>query len=99
MIFLAVLLVIARVLLWPVWPKWRASPADGLWNHYDVMTSQSTEKRFRSTPCHPPVTMGRYSSVQAYADNQNNARTISYDQAKGSSDVKGGPGKFKSCFR
>ena len=34
--------------------------------------------------------MGRYSSVQAYADNNKNVRSISYQQATGSSEVKKG---------
>jgi len=34
--------------------------------------------------------MGRYSSVQAYADNNANARTVSYEQATGSNAIKGG---------
>lgn len=34
--------------------------------------------------------MGRYSSVQAYADNNQNMRAVSYEQATGSSDVKKG---------
>eukprot|EP00339_Tiarina_fusa_P003781 CAMPEP_0117078338 /NCGR_PEP_ID=MMETSP0472-20121206/55234_1 /TAXON_ID=693140 ORGANISM="Tiarina fusus, Strain LIS" /NCGR_SAMPLE_ID=MMETSP0472 /ASSEMBLY_ACC=CAM_ASM_000603 /LENGTH=99 /DNA_ID=CAMNT_0004805039 /DNA_START=114 /DNA_END=409 /DNA_ORIENTATION=- len=34
--------------------------------------------------------MGRYSSVQAYADNNSNVRSISYEEATGSKDKKGG---------
>jgi len=34
--------------------------------------------------------MGRYSSVQAYADNNSNVRSISYEQATGSSEAKKG---------
>lgn len=34
--------------------------------------------------------MGRYSSVQAYADNNANMRAVSYEQATGSSEVKKG---------
>lgn len=36
--------------------------------------------------------MGRYTSVQAYADNNANMRSVSYEQATGSSDAKGGVG-------
>ena len=36
--------------------------------------------------------MGRYSSVQAYADNNANMRSIQYDQAVGSAQAKAGPG-------
>lgn len=35
--------------------------------------------------------MGRYSSVQAYADNNANMRSIPYDQAVGSAEAKAGP--------
>ena len=34
--------------------------------------------------------MGRYSSVQAYADNQTNVRSLSYQQATGSTEAKKG---------
>lgn len=40
--------------------------------------------------------MGRYSSVQAYADTNANARTVSYEQATGSQDVKKGTGTSSS---
>ena len=37
--------------------------------------------------------MGRYSSVQAYADNNANMRSIPYDQAVGAAQSKEGPGR------
>jgi hypothetical protein len=43
-------------------------------------------------------TMGRYSSVQAYADNSANNRSVSYEQATGKSEVKGGTGTTDCCF-
>jgi len=36
--------------------------------------------------------MGRYSSVQAYADNNSNMRSVSYEQATGSNEAKKGSG-------
>ena len=38
--------------------------------------------------------MGRYSTVQAYADNNANMRSVSYQQATGSQEVKAGGGTF-----
>ena len=40
--------------------------------------------------------MGRYSSVQAYADNNANMRSIPYEQAVGSAQAKAGPGMLFS---
>jgi len=39
--------------------------------------------------------MGRYSSVKAYADNNDNMRSIPYAQAAGSVEPKEGAGKFR----
>ena len=43
--------------------------------------------------------MGRYSSVQAYADNNANARAVNYEQATGSAEPKKGTGTFRGAQR
>jgi len=43
--------------------------------------------------------MGRYSSVQAYADNSSNNRAVSYEQATGSSEAKKGVGECRCLPR
>jgi hypothetical protein len=40
--------------------------------------------------------MGRFSSVQAYTDSNANARTVPYEQAAGSTQLKAGAGKCVS---
>ena len=41
--------------------------------------------------------MGRYTSVQAYADNNRNVRSVPYEQATGSAEPKTGGGMYVIC--
>ena len=59
----------------------------GIFINFHRNSNVKAKKDHRS---HRKANMGRYSSVQAYADSNSNMRSVSYEQATGSSEVKKG---------